>query len=331
MTFRALIAGGVLLAACLMMVMPVSAAINTIPQGATVFIGEQGLDVTAATGTAPMIAWFSSGTSPAVDVPTKVINVGNPTSFYISPSDFVGRTGNWYQWTGANPAGSVAFLVEEPVITLRVFDVTANFEIRPGVTWVPTGDQVGFGIETNLYVMNQRPGVSGAPVTIVAEGPTGVTYSSLIGPQGTYMLNDIPVGTSPFNTGPVWNTGNPDYPKGTYSFYAKCNANHMDDNYHAESDTVTLLMQSVNPLITPSTTVTTVLTTLPTIVPTPPTTIPVTTVSPSTPPVTTVPPSTPPVTTLPPTTPPPTTTPGFGVILVSGALAAGALLMLRKR
>jgi hypothetical protein len=219
-------------------------------------------------------------------------------------------------------------LVEEPAITLRVFDVTANFEIRPGVTWVPTGDQVGFGIETNLYVMNQRPGVSGAPVTIVAEGPTGVTYSSLIGPQGTYMLNDIPVGTSPFNTGPVWNTGNPDYPKGTYSFYAKCNANHMDDNYHAESDTVTLLMQSVNPLITPSTTVTTVLTTPPSTMTTSPTFV---TTPPTTIPVTSVPPTTIPVTTLPPTTPPPTTTPGSGVIPVSGALAAGALLMLRKR
>lgn len=328
MTFRALIAGGVLLAACLMMVMPVSAAINTIPQGATVFIGEQGLDVTAATGTAPMIAWFSSGTSPAVDVPTKVINVGNPSSFYISPSDFGGRTGNWYRWTGANPAGAVAFLVEEPAITLRVFDETANFEIRPGVTWVPTGDLVGFGIETNLYVMNQRPGVSGAPVTIDAEGPTGVTYSSLIGPQGTYMLNDIPVGTSPFNTGPVWNTGNPDYPKGMYSFFAKCNANHMNDNYHAESDTVTLLMQSVNPLITPTTTRTTVPTTVPTIVTTVPTIV---TTSPTTIPVTSVPTTIPPVTTLPPTTPPPTTTPGSGVILVSGALAAGALLALRKR
>jgi hypothetical protein len=327
MSFRALVYPFAILAACILLVMPVSAASNTIMQGNTVFIGEQGLDISAALGGATQIAWFRPGSNPAVDVPSSVVNVGNPASFYISPSVFVGKTGNWFQWNGGNPAGPVAFVVEEATIRLRVFDATRGYEVRPGVTWVPTGDSVSFTIETNLYQMVQRPGVVGAVINIRVDGPGGLAYTRLTGPDGTSTPLRTVVDRSPYSTGPIWDTGLPEYPNGTYEMSADCNTNKMNDNYWAGSDTVTMLLQNFNPLITPATPGTV------------PTTRPVTTATTMPPTVTgtSVPATSVPITTLPvttvttaPTTVSPTTTPGFEVITaLSGVL--GAFLLIWRR
>jgi hypothetical protein len=326
MSFRACVYPFVILAACVLLGMPASAASNTILQGNTVFIGEQGLDVSAALGGANQIAWFRPGSNPAVDVPSSVINVGNPASFYISPSDFVGKTGNWFQWNGQIPAGPVAFIVEEAAIHIRVFDDTLGYEVRPGVTWVPTGDSVSFTIETNLYQMVQRPGVTGAVINIRVDGPGGLAYTKLTGPDGTVTPLRTVVDRSPYSTGPIWDTGLPDYPKGTYEISADCNTNKMNDNYWAGSDTVTMLLQNFNPLITPTT---------PGTVPaTPPATTTMTTTVPTgtatsvpTTPVTTLPAT--PVTTAPPTISP-TSAPGFAIITaISGIFAA--FLLIRRR
>ncbi|MCC7469118.1 MAG: DUF3821 domain-containing protein, partial [Burkholderiaceae bacterium] len=50
------------LVALAMLILPASAAVNQIAQGGDVFIGEEGLDVTAAVGNFTQIAWFASGT-----------------------------------------------------------------------------------------------------------------------------------------------------------------------------------------------------------------------------------------------------------------------------
>ena len=54
-------------------------------------------------------------------------NVGDPTSFYVAPADFVGRTGNWYRWNGANQG--VAFNVVDPNIDIKVWDQNANKDV----------------------------------------------------------------------------------------------------------------------------------------------------------------------------------------------------------
>ena len=72
-----------------MLIGPASAAVNQIAQGGEVFIGEEGLNVTAAVMSYPQIAWFAPGTTPATDTPNYVIAVGNPASFYVAPADFV--------------------------------------------------------------------------------------------------------------------------------------------------------------------------------------------------------------------------------------------------
>ena len=77
------------LIACLIFAMPASAAVNKISQGQDVFIGEQGLDISAAVGTtgAAQIAFWNAGDS-LIDEPATVLSVTDARSFYVSPSSF---------------------------------------------------------------------------------------------------------------------------------------------------------------------------------------------------------------------------------------------------
>lgn len=310
--------------------MPVTAAINTVPQGGTAFIGEQGLDI-RSTGvtTGSTIAWFGNA-NVETGAPTTNYLVDDAGSYYISPSAFTGKTGPWYTF----PGRKLAFYVEEPSLTFQIYDESLDFQVVGTTRWVPKGDSIGFRIVSNIYQMANRPGVAGAPVTIRIRSPDGAEYTSVSGNS----LVDIPVGTSPYSTGPVWSTGS--YPSGTYSVWAECNANSMNDNYDAPGKTITpvepqgnLLIQSVNPLITSSLPPTTP-------VPVQPSqTVPVTTKTPVTLPATTVMTtgvtqvvtSPPPPSTIPPTQPPatasPTTIPAPGVILTVACIGAGLICL----
>jgi len=80
--------------ACLalaLLILPASADLKQVPAGGDVFIGEQGINISAGVGTAPSIAWFAAGSSPANDVPNYVKTVGTPANFYVAPADFVGQ------------------------------------------------------------------------------------------------------------------------------------------------------------------------------------------------------------------------------------------------
>ena len=73
-------------------------------------------------------------------------------------------------------------------------------------------------------------------------------------------IEEIPVTSTPFVTGPIWNMGNPGlYAPGTYTYWAECNVNRMNDNYNVEGKTIsrksTLLNQGANPLISTATTI----------------------------------------------------------------------------
>jgi len=299
-----------------------AAASNTIPPSGTVFIGEQGLDI-SATGVAANtnIVWY--GTSGNIgSAPSAVVFVTDPADFYVSPALFSGKTGAWFTETGNN----VAFFVQNPQISIRVFDVTAGFEVTKSTVWVPKGDTISFQVDNNVYIIGTtRPGSAGAPITIRIRGPNGVEYSAV----DSFSLTNILVNSPTYMTGPVWYTG--DYPIGNYSVWAESTGNDMNDNYPQEGQTisakVTFLMQSVNPLITPTPTTvrTTTPTTLPTIATTR-TTVPVTTV---TTPATIIPTTVP--TTIPPTTVPPTTAPGFGWTIAVASLGASALVLAARK
>lgn len=274
-------------------VLPVTAAVNTIAPSGTVFIGEDDLDISATGVPANTnIVWYGTGGTIG-SAPGATVFITDPTSFYVSPVLFGGKNGPWF-----TEAGNVlVFYVQEPQISLRVFDQTANFEITSSTVWVPKGDMVGFQVDNTVYILANRPGSPGAPVTIRIRGPDGIEYSAV----DSFSLENVLINSPNYRTGPVWYTG--DYASGNYMVWVESTGNDMNDNYPREGQTisakVTFLMQSTNPLITPTST------TVPTTVP--PTPTPTTT-------STTIP-----------TTVPPTPVPGFGFALTLIALAAGLI------
>ena len=325
---------------------PVSAAgaISTISAGNTVFVGEQGLDITAAMDGDSTLGWWASGAGISSSSPDKTLSVMNPGSYSIYPSDFQTYTGTWYHLKSSTTANGTAFNVVDPYLDLKIEDTTVSTDVTN--KWIPTDDELRFRIDTNLVQMLQRNSVSAVPITIKVRSPDGTLLNALVSKSGqTTSLVDYQVTTSPQYTGSIWGTSKRAmYPPGTYSVWAECNVNSMKDNYNQEgktvSTTVTVLNQDQNPLIgnkgyvTNPTTSTPVMTTR---TPTPTATTAVTTSPPPTSvstPVATTPAESPAATTLPTTAMvpavPTTHTPGFGAGLVILSLCACLLFFLKK-
>jgi trimeric autotransporter adhesin len=168
----------------LLAVMPVAAVTTTNPNGtqidlgATVFIGEQGLNLThalnaATTGfdglTFPVydgvpgnltIGWWASAAQITTSAPTKTINLqgGRYTNFQVAPSDFVGYTGNWYLLKsdgttaqtgtlGTNPVSVIN--VQDPTLVIGAWDFTQGKDVT-GLS-VPQGTHLGVLVNTNMY------------------------------------------------------------------------------------------------------------------------------------------------------------------------------------
>jgi hypothetical protein len=324
----------ILVFASLFLVGPVTAAINTITTGATVFIGEDGLDITGAMGGDSRIGWWASGASITASSPDYSIPVSNPANFYVSPTDFVSHTGAWYRLNSSGNVNGTAFTVVDPRLDLKVEDTTVDVDVTD--RWVPTGDSIRFRIETNLISISQRPGVSSTPITIKVESPDGAVYTSLVNSAGMSTSTvDIPVTSTPYFTGSIWDTGRVAiYPTGTYTVWAECNVNFMNDRYGEVGKTTTrqtsLINQDLNPLYH-TTTLTTVPTTQVTLIPTTQsTTVSQTTQIPSIP--TTSVPSQPSTTTtqIPAPSPTQTKSPGFEGVLAGTAIILGLVLFLRK-
>ena len=156
----------------LVAVMPVSAAYyNTTPiinQGATVFIGEQGLNLTTAIhyaeGTpvtdAPVntsIGWWASAATITSSAPTKSIDLASRyQSMTVAPSDFVGYAGNWYLLNGSSviiapgrTAPLAVIVAADPTLDVKIWDFSQSTDMT-GKS-VPQGELLGFRIETNMY------------------------------------------------------------------------------------------------------------------------------------------------------------------------------------
>ncbi len=354
-----------------------AAPISTIIQGNTVFLGEEGLDVTQAlngayygqacgayvdqanlTGTPHLtqIGWWASAANIYNTAPSRTLDLGSRSaSMMIAPSDFVGYTGNWYllESNGAaykNPvsgcgcdangcSASLVFTVQDPDLDIRVYDATLGVDATSN-GWITTDSEVEFRIRTNLYQIADRPGVSAVPIEIHVQSPDGATYSALINKAGTTTsLKDIPVSTSPYSTGPIWDTGRHDtYPYGTYTIWAECNVNSMKDNYPVSGKTYTpftgildedrnlaidVNARTVTPTAVATRAPTTVKTSVPATVPTTviTTTAPPTTLASMTP--------TAPLTTLM-SSPTQTKSPGFEAVLAGAALLLALAWSVRK-
>jgi outer membrane protein assembly factor BamB len=206
--------------------------IQWIPAGGAVYIGEDNLGIAPGLGGSDSLAWFPATALPASGTPERVLDVSSTkNSFFVDPSIFGARTGNWYCWTAGQTLGNsaVAIQVLDPAIDLRILDVTTGTDVTGKA--IPVGDEIGFGINNNYSAVTGR-GTAVAPVTITVQGPDGTVYSSLTNGIGTVSpLTDIPVPTNTFMTGSYWNTENPLYRPGNYTVTAVCNLNHMLDNY----------------------------------------------------------------------------------------------------
>jgi hypothetical protein len=330
----------VLVFASLFLVGSVTAGINTILTGNTVFIGEEGLDISSALGGDTQIGWWASGASISGSSPGYTISVSNPQQFSLSPTEFGSHTGSWYHLDASGKANGSAFIVADPYLKLRIEDTTVSVDVTD--KWVPTGDQIGFSIETNLAQMaSQRS--SPALITIILQPPGGGEYSSLVNATGIpESIVEIPVYTSPYNTGSIWDTGRRStYPTGTYTIWVECNVNHMNDNYNVAGKTISsktsLLNQDQNPLISahvPTTNPTIQMTISPTTKST--TAIPSTPTTQKTIQMTTTPKTmaTIPVTTTAPLPSTPSTSQtkaaGFEAILAGAAIIMGLVLSLKK-
>jgi PGF-CTERM protein len=159
----------------LLAVLPASAATanaTRIVNGATVFIGESGLNITGPivgpTGTiggtpAYQIAWFPSTAQTTSVTPDIILDVtATRDNFYVDAGTFGARTGNWYCWTQPIPGAaaalnqsnalgnlSVAFRVADPRISLAIWDLDQNKDIS-GKS-VPAGERVTFKIDSNAH------------------------------------------------------------------------------------------------------------------------------------------------------------------------------------
>ncbi|WAI00598.1 DUF3821 domain-containing protein [Methanogenium organophilum] len=252
-------------------VMPVSASVADIAQGSTVFVGEEGLVLQPGV-LAPndsQVAWYPSGTTVSgTSVPDITLTI-IPSSFDVTPVQFGGRTGAWYSYPNgvAQATPHLAFLVDQPEARVKLWVYPPGGGIGEDGTGYKTirGVKLGFRMETNLYPIFNRPGVTaGEPgIDIYVDAPGGFTYSSLYDdastphsvpitgqhPQTAYAYVPIESGATC-----VWDTGNAEYNAGDYTFYAYADVNGLKNVVgRVEGDTFTLLATATeSPGVTPT-------------------------------------------------------------------------------
>ena len=264
----------ILFLCCVFLICPVSSYVvgTTIEKGASVYIGEQGLNITHTlnqgsphAGTiddVPVnksIGWWSAGSPIDTVAPTKIIDT---SAFYksltISPIDFVGYTGSWYvlnETTGKTASGAAdsgVFIVTDPSLDLSIWDFTSSTDVTG--TYVPRGDYIGLRITTNLYnslnytyrspIYNTT---SDGYIDIKVKNQSGVVYTSLLNSSALassllqhnvsytpWTWGNAP--SAPFNwsTG-VTSAGQSVYLTGNYSVFAESQLNGMKDNYKDSS------------------------------------------------------------------------------------------------
>jgi hypothetical protein len=225
-----------------LVITPATGVTNIISPGDEIFIGEEGLNISAVIpGDMYQIAWFAPGTNPTVDVPAQIITVPSKTSFYVNPSQFIGETGTWYLWNRS--VQGVAFQVVSPNLNLRVWDQETNSDVSGA--GVPPGTLVNFRIETNLIPITQRVGYDPATdgyITVLVTTPDGATLNALVGPDGNSIstknlnVNALPYywvapgTTNGWDTGAVGQTGARLYKAGVYTARLDYNVNQLEDN-----------------------------------------------------------------------------------------------------
>ncbi|HEX3001070.1 MAG TPA: MEMAR_RS02690 family S-layer glycoprotein, partial [Methanoregula sp.] len=217
----------------LLAVMPVSAfltdANNTvINRTATVFIGEQGLNMTYALNQAQgqatggmtsgtidgvptnlTVGWWASAATITSTAPSAKVDMASSyRAFTVDQQSFVGYTGNWYllgsdKATALRDAATnpiVAFTVADPRLEIAVWD----FQQASDVTGksVTQGQQLGFSVKTNMIISptdGLRGNMSNALTTAgnYIDGYITIKVKDESGATLTALANNATTGATP--------------------------------------------------------------------------------------------------------------------------------------
>jgi PGF-CTERM protein len=162
MTKRLTIALVALALFVLVAVMPVSASYYAVApnvsQGATVFIGEQNLNITPAYNAANLasgstgsttIGWWASAAVVATTPPSHTVDVTNRlNAFTVASSDFVGYAGNWYIVNTSGFGAAPIFTAADPALDIRVWDFTQGTDVTSKS--VTQGELLGFRVDSAM-------------------------------------------------------------------------------------------------------------------------------------------------------------------------------------
>lgn len=231
----------------LLVLLPVSGTVNIISPRDVVFLGENDLDLTSFIqepiniGNFPLgeqgYSLFEAGEIPSEEEePVDVERITDPEKFWLIPDIFFDLTGDWYSWEGEK-LGDLLFILKEPSLSLKVWDNTANKEIKDQE--IPQGHLIDFIIETNMWSVSDRSGYTpkDAPISLVLTGPDDYVISSLSTTDGEKKsLQNLPVNSekwSLFNENEEktsdskegWDTVT--YEPGIYEVYAIADLNNI--------------------------------------------------------------------------------------------------------
>ncbi|MDD5188764.1 MAG: DUF3821 domain-containing protein, partial [Methanoregula sp.] len=232
-----------------------------ISQGATVFIGEQGLNLQPAIDafsvkagyTPTSIGWWAPASNPDTNAPDRTYTLTTPSNTLIAPATFVSYYGSWYpvDFTSghANTSQGEFFIVADPSIDLGIWDFTTGSD-KSGLT-VNRGDYLGFRVVTNMasalnatYRSPVYNSTLDGYIDIKVTNETGTVFTALCnssGQENSLLQQNVStpswtwgnVASAPFNwsTAAVNSDGHDIYLPGTYTVIAESLLNNMKVNY----------------------------------------------------------------------------------------------------
>jgi PGF-CTERM protein len=273
MTKRLTIALVALAMFMLVMVMPVSAfasvpaghyhVAQNIGVGATVFIGEENLDISNVAPDGTNIGYWASAANRVGTPASKTVRITGASAYTVTYSDYGigGSIADWYYVAANGDGGALAFRVADPTLDVNIWDATISADVT-GKS-VPKGELLRFGIVTNQYaalvtnrtpIYNNSTGDGYLDLKVKTESGAVLTslYTNTLATSWARLMS-INVTTQPYTWGQTagldlasggaaavplfnWTTdaaigGQPAYAPGTYTVWVESGLNNMKSKY----------------------------------------------------------------------------------------------------
>lgn len=249
---------------------PAAADFTDVPEGGTVLLGEQGLDISDCLNGYDHIAYW--GGLSADEDPVRTIDLSgyNLEDFDITGSDFDATADGsyWYQYEPGEERGDPAFKVVTPRADIEIVNLDlASLDITDGNAVL--GSDLDFIIRNStLQFIQQRDTGDDMDCDIEVINPNLLKYTWLYTPVDTqHDLTDQPIETTPYywsdesdegsDEDYSWETGKHDtsipcnyyYPYGTYTVRVVCNENSL--GFSGPAHGVTLVEDTLTLTISP--------------------------------------------------------------------------------